>query len=153
MVLWVPTIADPENPTATELNAGSVVDMSCYLTGEGWQSSTDEQTVTDERLCSTATYEQPGRYSDTLTVGYVHNPTSPSNNIAYTTLPRGTVGNLVTRWGVPFDQVRAAGDIVDVYPVTAGIQQKVAPTANSVLSATQKMFIKAPGVQRDVVVA
>lgn len=149
-VVWVPVIADVENPTAAELNAG--LDISCYLTAEGFTPGTDEQTITDDRLCSTQTFEKPGRFSDTLEVGYIYNPASPGNNAAYTTLPKGTTGHIATRWGKDYSTPFVATDLVDIYPAQAGVQRKQPPTANSVLTVTQKLFITGP-VQRDVVVA
>lgn len=151
-VVWVPTIADVENPTQAELTAGSVVDLSCYLTADGFTPGTDEQTITDDRLCSRQTFEQPGRFTDTLEITYVHNPDSAGNNVAYTTLPRGTTGYVVARWGVDFEDALATGDIVDVYPAKAGVQRKAPPEANSVLKTMQKIFVTG-AVQRDVTVA
>ncbi|MFG2046135.1 hypothetical protein ACGFIW_01725 [Micromonospora sp. NPDC048935] len=152
-VWWVPALADPENPTVAELTAPSVIDASCYLTAEGWTPETDEQTVTDERLCSTSTYEQPGRLQHSLNVSYVHNPDSPADNELYLALTRLTTGYWVARIGVPYDQAVTAGDIVDVYPAKMGWRRKQPGTANSVLTVTQKPFITGPVVQDAVVVA
>lgn len=151
-VWWVPTLADPENPTVAELTAPSVIDASCYLTAEGWTPGTDEQTITDDRLCSTASYEQPGRLQHTLEISYVHNPDSPADNELYLALSRLTSGYFVFRVGVPYDQPVAAGDIVDVYPVKMGYRRKNPGTANSVLTVSQKAFITGPVVQDAVVV-
>lgn len=151
-VAWVPTIADVENPTQAELTAGSVIDLSCYLTAGGFTPNTDEQVITDDRLCSRQTFERPGRFTDTLEVMYVHNPDSAGNNVAYTTLAYLTSGYIVSRWGVDYETAFATGDIVDVIPAQAGIQRKSPPEANSVLKVAQKIFITGE-VQRDVVVA
>lgn len=152
-VWWVPTIADAEGPTVAELTAGSVIDASCYLTAEGWTPNTDEQTITDERLCSTATFEQPGRLQHTLEIAYVHNPDSPADNELYLALTRLTSGYFVARIGVPFDQAVAAGDIVDVYPAKMGYRRKQPGTANSMLTVAQKPFITGVVAQDSVVVA
>lgn len=140
-VAFVQTLADPEFPQLVELNAVTTVDLSCYITAEGFQSTVEEQVTTDDRLCSRATYERPGRWSKSLTLSYVYNPTSAPNNLAYSTLTYLTTGYIVARWGVPYEQPWADGDLVDVYPVQAGKQVKNAPTANSMLNATQRMFI------------
>lgn len=152
-VWWVPALADPENPTVGELTAPSVIDASCYLTAEGWSPETDEQTVEDERLCSVATYEQPGRLQHTLEISYVHNPGSPADNELYLALTRLTSGYFVARIGVPFDQPIAAGDVVDVFPAKMGYRRKNPGAANTVLTVTQKPFITGPVVQDAVVVA
>ncbi|MET7395623.1 hypothetical protein ABZS66_19245 [Dactylosporangium sp. NPDC005572] len=150
--VWVPVLADPTNPTAAECNAGGALDASCYLTDTGFTPNTDEQAIVDNRLCSRQTFEQPGRYTDSLELGYVHNPASPGDNQAYTTFAYRTAGYIVTRWGLDFEDDIAAGDIVDVYPVKCGIQRKSPPEANSVLKVMQKMFVTGT-VRRDVVVS
>lgn len=151
-VVYVATLADPENPTTTELNAGTTKDLSCYITSDGFATSLDEQTITDNRLCSRATYERPGRWQKQMTLSYVHNPDSPSNNVAYLTLPYLATGYIVARWGVPYETAWAAGDLVDVYPIQAGKPMKNPPAENTVLTVTQKMFITAESYD-DAVVA
>jgi hypothetical protein len=151
-VVYVETIADPSGPLATEINAVSSLDVSCYLTGDGFAPETSENTVEDPRLCQAQTYEQRGDYTDAIELTYVFNPDSPSDNEAHTTLLEGTTGFIVVRWGVDSDAVFAAGDIVDVYPVTFGVQRKQAPTRNGVHRIMQKPFVTGQ-VYRDVVVA
>lgn len=150
---WVPAIADTANPTTTELNAAGAVDLSCYLTGDGYSPSTDEQVITDDRICSRQTYEQPGRYQDQLEVKYVYRAQEPlsATNKAFTTLKRGTAGYIVTRWGTAYETAWAAGQIVDVMPAKAGVQMKNPPEANSILNVSQKIFITGEQ-KRDVAV-
>jgi len=152
LVLFVPTIADTENPTVGELTAGSVVDLSCYLTGDGFTPNTEEQTVSDERICSRQTFEQPGRYQDSLDIAYVYNILSAVDDEARLALTQLRTGNIVARWGQAFEDAVAAGDIVDVYPVKLGVPKKQPPVANSVLRIAQKPFVIGK-VQRDVTVA
>jgi hypothetical protein len=140
-VAYVAAIADPEFPQLAELNAVTTVDISCYITGEGFQPTLEEQVINDERLCSRATFEQPGRWQKQMTVSYVYNPTSPGDNLAYDTLTYLATGFVVARWGVPYEQAWADGDLLDVYPVKAGKQMKNTPAANSMLTVTQKLFI------------
>lgn len=140
-VVWVPTLADPTAPTVAELTAAGVVDVSCYLTADGWSPGMDEQVISDDRLCSVQTFEQPGRSSRTLSVKYIENPGSATDNKAYTTFTPGTSGFLVQRRGKPFDTAFAAADVVDVWPATTGKYDPQPPEANSVLKVAQKMFI------------
>lgn len=140
-VAFVETLADPANPTTSELTAVGVVDLSCYLTADGWTPGLDEQVITDDRLCSVQTFEQPGRSSRTLSIKYVENPTSATDNKAYTTLAPGTQGFLVQRRGVAHDGAFAAADKVDVWPITAGQYDPQPPEANSVLKVSQKAFV------------
>lgn len=151
-VVFVETIADPAHPTHTEVTAGSAVDLSCYLTDDGWDPSLNEATITDNRLCSTKVFEQPGRAQDSLGIAYVYNIKSAPDDEARVTLPKGTVGFLVARWGEDFETALTAGDVVDVIPIKAGTQMKDKPAANTVLTIHQKMFITSPGIQRDVVI-
>jgi hypothetical protein len=140
-IVWTPTIADTAAPTATILNGATTVDLSCYLTGDGFTPGLDEATISDPRLCETETFEQPGRASRTLTVTYINNSNTALDNEAYETLVPGTTGYIVRREGKPFDDDFAASDEVEVWPVKAGKRSKLPPEANSVLRVTQKMFV------------
>lgn len=150
-VTFVPALATANEPKLTEVDAGGAVDLSCHLTKDGLALGGDQQTGTDDRLCSRQSFEIPGSYSDTVDITYVHNPqaTLPADNLAYTTLSQGVTGFLIVRWGKAVETALAVGDKVDVYPVTAGIQRKQPPEANSSLKVSQKMFVTGP-VARDV---
>jgi hypothetical protein len=150
-VLWVPSIPDPEFPLQSELNAGSVVDLSCYIVGGGFANSVDEAVINDTRLCSRQDFDRPGKFKQSLSLTYVFNPTSPSNDEARITLTYLTTGYIVVRYGVPFDDPWAVGDIVDIYPAQAGKPVKTPSEENSVLKIMQKIFITA-AVAEDVVV-
>jgi hypothetical protein len=151
-VLWVPVIAITTAPTVAELTAAGVRDVSCYLTAEGFSPSTDEQAITDERLCSRQTFQRRGRFADSLDLSYIYNPNSAADNLAYSTMSPSTLGYIVARWGLAYETAIVAAQVVDVHPAECGIRQKQPPTANTVFTAKQKIFIRA-GVQRDVAVA
>lgn len=153
LVQFVPAIAAPGVPKLTEISAAGAVPLHCALTKDGLALGGDQQAGTDDRLCSRQTFEIPGSYTDTLDITYVYNPqaTLPADNLAYTTLQQGVAGFVVVRWGKPWETALAVGDKVDVYPVTAGVQRKQAPEANSSLKVAQKLFVTGP-VQRDVAV-
>lgn len=138
---FVATLADPTAPILAELNAVTSLDIAGYVTADGWQTSGEQAVVADERIATTQTFEQPGRKTKSLTLVYVHNPADPDNNEAYTTLAEGVTGYIVARYGVPRTQVWAANDIVDVWPVKAGEPMKNFNGANSVHTATQRMFV------------
>jgi len=149
---WVPTIMDPDYPTVTELTAGTVEDLSCYLTDSGLNPNTTEDTITDGRLCSTQNFTRPGRESNTVGLAYVYNPESAADDVARLTLVNRASGYLVARWGTDYSAAFAAGDLVDVYPVQMGVQMKQPPTANTPLTIAQTAYVRAPGVTRDVTV-
>jgi len=152
-VLWVPEIADPSAPQVDELTAPTVVDLSCYLTDDGFQPATNEEVSTDPRLCSRQVYERVGRFTDSLTLTYVYQAQAPGapDNLAFTTLRHRELGFVVTRWGTDYELPIEDGDIVDVYPAECGVQQKQPPEANGRLRVTQRIFVRGP-VQRDVTV-
>lgn len=142
-VVFVPATVDPTAPKLTEANAAGSIDLSCYLTADGLNMTTDEQTITDDRLCSRQTFEQPGRFSDAMEVAYVYaaQNITATEDLAYKTLKRGVKGFLYLRWGMDYETAFAVGQLVDVVPVTWGEQRKQTPEANSMLKVMQKPFV------------
>lgn len=145
VAVWlVPAIADTTKPKLTEISAVTAVDISCYLTSDGYTTSLDQQVIADERLCSVETFEQPGRVTRSLSVVYIDNTNSPNSttaNKAKDTLKPGSVHYVVVRRGKAFDAPFAVGDKVTVTPVKAGEYDDMAPEANSVLKTGQKLFV------------
>jgi hypothetical protein len=155
-VLWVPTggIADVDAPTSAELVAGTVTNITGWLTADGFTPSADEQTVADERLSTTQSFSAPGRYSQGLKIKYVYDQQAPpgdAENVVYETFKRGVQGYIVTRAGLAFDTAFTDGDVVDVWPVTCGVQSKISPDANTVLRVEQTLHVR-NAVETDVVV-
>lgn len=145
LVKLVAAIADTDAPNLTELNGVGAVDISCYLTGGGYKPSLSEQVITDERLCTTQTYEQKGRSQRGLEVEYIDNTNSPNEstfNKAKDTLVPGAEQYLVVRTGVPYGDALAVGQKVTVYPVAPGEYNDMPPEANSVLKTGQKLFVR-----------
>lgn len=153
LVLWVPTLADPDEPTVAELTDPSVLDLTCYLTDEGWDPNLTEDAATDNRLCSRTNYQAPGRQTIQIPLIYVSSPDDPTNDEAALTLLEGTLGWIVDRRGVPFEQAVAAGDITTPYYVQLGAQSDVKPTANTPLYVKQMAYLRPPGRSWRVAVA
>jgi hypothetical protein len=151
LALFVEAIAAPAAPTDDELTAGTVVDLSCYITGDGLATETSENSVEDPRLCSKQIFEARGDFSNSLELTYVYNTTSEPDDEARTALTPGATGFIVLRYGLDSDEPIAVGDLVDVYPVEMGAQRKNTPARNSVHTITQKPFVTG-AVQRDVAV-
>jgi hypothetical protein len=152
-VVLVTTIADTAAPTVAELNAVTSVDISCYLTSDGFTPSLNEQVIADERLCSTATYEQPGRSQRSLDVVYIDNTNTAEDNDAKDTLVPGVAQYLVVRRGIAFDTTFVATtQKVSVWPIKPGQYSDLPPEANSVLKTAQKLFVTGE-VTVDVAVA
>lgn len=140
-VAFVPAIANTSAPTVAELTGASAIDLSCYLSADGFTPGLDEAVISDDRLCDTETFEQPGRSSRTLQVTYIDNSNTDDDNEAYETLVPGSTGYIVVRRGKAYDGAFAATDKVDVWPVKAGKYSDLPPEANSVLKVTQKLFV------------
>jgi len=150
LVLFVPTIADPSAPTAAELTAGTVKALTYSLVPDGFRHETTENTITTGRYTLKQVLELAGTVTDTLEVQYVSNSTTPTP--AETSLTEGATGFIVHRLGIPNETEPAASQKVDVIPIRAGVQRKVAPTANTELQKVQKLFVTG-AVQRDVAIA
>jgi hypothetical protein len=154
--ILVTAIANTAAPTVTELTAGTVVDVSCYLTADGFALTVDQATITDERLCSTQTFGAPGRKTYGLTLTGIDNTNSAdeddSNELA-DTLVEGTDLYLVRRRGIAYDTAYAATtQRVSVIPFKVGVKQDVPPEANSVIRSTWQCFVTGD-VETEVTVA
>lgn len=143
LVLFVPAIANPSAPTVAELTAETVTPLTYSLVGDGFRHDTTENTITTSRYTLKQQLELAGTVVDTLEVQYV------TGSPAETALTEGSTGFIVHRLGVPNETDPAATQVGDVIPIRAGVQRKVAPTANTELQKVQKLFITGP-VQRDV---
>lgn len=144
-VWWVPVIAVP---TAPDLSAelATAVDLSCYLTSDGFTPSLDESVATDDRLCDTVTYENIGRAQRSLSIRYIENPTASAGttNLAYETLTPGAAGFFMVRRGLLYSVALADGQAVQVWPVAMGNYDWQPPEANTVLHVAQKAFVTGP---------
>ncbi|SBT63925.1 hypothetical protein GA0070622_0893 [Micromonospora sediminicola] len=150
-LVYVASLVDPASPKLTEINAVTSQPLHGYITGDGWQPSGEQATVTDSRIATVQDFEKPGRKSRSLTVVYVHNPADADNNEAYLTLAEGVTGFILARYGVPRTTAWAIAQLTDVWPIEAGEPMKNWNGANSVHTATQRLFVSNE-VQMDVAV-
>jgi hypothetical protein len=127
-VTYVASIANKAAPTVAELDAG--VDLECLVTSDGLNTPVNEDTVSNPKLCDTVNAEAPGRATHQPALTFYRQDT-PSEDVAWTTMTRGTAGFLVVRYGVAHDTAYAAGDEVCVYPGKAGERQLQTPEANA----------------------
>lgn len=149
----VPAIADTTAPTLAELTAGTVVDISCYLSPDGFALTVDQATITDERLCTTQVFGKPGRKTYTLALTGIDNTNSDNedDNDLVDALDEGVAQYLVRRRGLPFDDEIDVGQKVTVIPFEAGVKQDVPPEANSTIRSTWTCFVTGE-VQTEVAV-
>jgi hypothetical protein len=154
MAVWlVPTIANTAAPTVAEITAG--VDISCYLTPDGYAPTAEQATITDDRLCSTETFGQPGRKTRGLALTGIDNTNSTNEalfNDLVDTLVEGTVMYVVRRRGLPYETAIAAAQQVSVLPIKPGMKQDVPGEQNSVIRSTWPCFVVGTG-RDDVAVA
>lgn len=148
LVVFCSAIADPSAPTAAELTAGEAITYS--ITGDGYNHEVTENTVTTNRLTLKQQLEVAGTVQDTVEVTYA--ATYTASDVARTELAPNTEGFIVERWGVANEVAFAASQIVTVIPVKAGVQRSNAPSSNTELTMSQKLFVTGP-VQRNVTVA
>lgn len=152
-VLWVPMIATPTQPAFDELTDSTVIDLSCYLTDDGYSPAVNEQVSVDNRLCSRQTFERRGRFTYSLNIVYVYQgqDLALDDNKAFATLRPGELGYVVGRWGADYEDDIVVGDLVEVWPAECGEQMKQAPEANGRLRLMQRIFIRS-SVAKDVAV-
>lgn len=134
-------------PTLTELNATTTVDISCYLTPDGFAFAQEQATITDERLCSTETFGLPGRKTSTLSLTGIDNTNSEYEteyNEMAEILAEGTDRIVVARWGAPYDSEFKAGQKVRPIPIRVGGKAEQPPEANSVLRSQWNTFVSGP---------
>lgn len=143
-VVLVSALANPLVPTIAELTAGSAVDISCYLTAGGWAPTQDQATISDDRLCSSQVFGQPGRKTLGLGLTVIDNTNSPNAalyNKAVDTLIEGAQLTAVYRAGIPYTTPFAAGQKVTPWPFKPGMKNELPPEANSVVKAEYQTFI------------
>ena len=150
--VWVvTTIANTAAPTAAEINAGTTIDATCYLTN-GFSPDASVATISDDRLCLAQILEDKGATTWSISeleyVFDVQTPASVSNKL-YAGLPENASVYIVARYGMNVDTAAAAGQTVDVFPVKMGPPVKLPPERNTKGRVKQKPFVNGV-VQRDV---
>lgn len=139
LVLFVPTIADPANPTVAELTAGTVKKITYSLTGDGYNHGTTVNTVTANRFTLAQAIQYDGTVTDDLEITYAY--TNTAGDVVRLALPQGTTGFIVERWAIANDVAIAAAQLVDVIPITASLQRKNPPASNAELTRSQKLNV------------
>lgn len=149
LILIVPEngLANPAAPTLSELTAGTVKRITYSLTPDGWAHTTNEDSGTDDRLTLPTVFESRGKVTDSVELTYVY---GSEDDVVDPLLVPGFKGFIVPRYAVENAVDLAADQEVDVIPFEAGVKRKNPPAANAKWTKTQKLFVRAPGVQRDV---
>lgn len=137
-VAWVPSIANINAPTTTELNGG--LDLTPRLTPDGLKADPTTADVDTSSLASTFDTREVGRISFDVELT-LKRGTTPTEDQPYTTLLYGTHGYLVVRRAVTYATAWTTGQQVEVYPVAVGERMNVAPAANEVMKFTSQMKV------------
>lgn len=129
-VTVVQTVADTAAPKlATEINAASSVNVSCFLYSGGVGTSSTNKGEAPRRLCTTETFQQFGNTTYEITdLMYVYDPqgddADPANE-AKAALTEGTDVYLVVRKGLDAQSsAYATTQKVDVWHVRLGPQNR-----------------------------
>jgi hypothetical protein len=153
--LWyAPAVAVKATPVLAEFTAG--INMSCGM--DGFAPTGDQGSSPVTRYCSTTTFEAPGRATLTgPSIEFVYDPQDPASAEYewYVTITEGTTGFLINRLGLPFDTAIAADQVVNVFPITAGVRIPVPvdPTADGQELRYRQRFFITGAVAWDAVVA
>lgn len=140
-VIWVATVANILAVTTAEANGGIKLDR--YLTGDGWNPKSAQETIKDDRLRSTQTFEQPGRKSRSLTIRYTYNLKTPASDQARITLAEGTSGyllNVLQKADLDGDSVTTT-DWYEAWPALCGEQLVLPAEKNAVDRIDQTIFV------------
>lgn len=130
-------IADINAPTAAELGATGVKDITYDLTASGFTWTTAEDSVSNERFTLKQVLALPGRRTVTISLQYVYGAT---DDLADTLFTEGTDYIIAVRWAKDHDAAIGATDKFDLIKVRAGHKSKDAPAANGQLSKTQVFY-------------
>lgn len=136
------TFADRANPTLAELNSPTVVHVTCHVFPFAPQGSVTR--TEKRRMCSVQAYEILGATAYTIEdITYVYDVQDPESvtNEAYAAMVPGTTGDLVFRWGVAVGEDHVADELLDLFPVRLGPQNKMPPEADDELIVSQPVAV------------
>jgi hypothetical protein len=139
-IAWVTSISNTAAPTTTELNAG--VDLTPYITADGWSVTTATAKVDVSALNSVDNLSIPGRRDDDIEVTFKSQGDSAA---PWTTFASRPGGYLVERVGVAYSTAWASGQKLRIFPVYAGDRQRVPAAANELVKFTVP-FMKSSAV-------
>lgn len=128
----------------TKVEADAAENVSCYLSRQGgFEQGGEQQTIADDRYCSSQSFEVPGTKQKTLQVQYVFNLGEPTEDVARLTLTEGTKGTIIRFFQKDEDDdTFDVGDWYDAVDVECGEQVVVEGEDNAVDKIRQKLFIQ-----------
>jgi hypothetical protein len=140
---WIPgdsAIADVTAPTATVLNGGTAVDLTCLMVSS-YEVRPDGSDTTNERaVCEGANVDAPTvqNYMGNAVLFRQFDDTTgaPETDDPLNIFSFGDVGYFVRRLGKPYSTVYAASDVVEVYKFMADVPQPQGGTGEGYLKVT-----------------
>lgn len=129
-VTFVKTIADISGPTTAELTANDAIDLSDYLTKDGWQPQVNNNSVDAGKLSETFDANVPGTWGGSIEITCLRN-NEAGEDLAWSTLKYGLTGYAVVRFGQPEAEDYEDGDRVEVWPVIAAQSQMGGTSTNT----------------------
>lgn len=127
-VARVAEITNPAAPTVAELNGG--LDLSEMLPKDGWQPSTNTNSVEAGKLSQTYDASVPGTWGGEVQATFFRD-NNPSLDIAWYQFDYGDEGFLVIRYGLPYTTAWADGQPVEVWPYICNKPQMNATATNT----------------------
>lgn len=149
--VFVPTIANKTAPTATEVTAGTVLDVTGYLYADGFEGfGADTSRVSaPRRILDTIQNQTLG--TTTFNMGdlsYMYDPQAAPGSDgkkALEKLVEGATGYFVRRFGIDADDDLASGQYVDVVPVELGPQVAVKTSTDETGEAAIRQAVSVTG--------
>lgn len=142
--LWVPAIADIRAPKVSELNAVTAVDISLYITKNGFSFTPEQQYIDDGREPQKFIGQALGSTTvSNVGVTVIDNTGGPYEedfNKAIEALEGD--GYIVRRYGLDWEDVFAADQKVTVLAVSVGEKQRLVPEANTQFRSTAPLGVR-----------
>lgn len=135
-IYWVTTLSSTTSPTVAQITAG--VDITSYLTPDGWSVTTAEASVDTSSLASVDDTATPGRRSDEIECTFKME--NGMTGAPWTTFASNPAGYLVERRSVAYSTAITASQKVRVFPVTAGNRNILPATPNELEKFSVKFF-------------
>jgi hypothetical protein len=146
-ITFVPKTANPKS--AAILNGATAQDITYSLTPTGWRPAITEASISDGRMSQRQILNRKGNFSEAIEIQYVYGSAEDVANLIF---EEDVEGFIVVRDSVANEEDYAAGDLVDVYSISAGKQRKDPPTENALQTKTQGMYLTGT-TQRDQALA
>lgn len=144
---WMASCANVQQPTTTELNAGTALET--FITPDGLDTSWTTGAVNAGNVGSTQDAELAGRRKPKINLTVHHNS---GVDTAYNLLRYRTSGYFYVRRGIDKATAFATGQAIEVYPAQCGQPSNVKPQPDGTHDFVVDLFVSADAAP-DAVVA